>query len=161
MSGLEDDAYAALVSLIASTWSELTTIVREEQIGRTNWENLLANGSLTPPFAVIRLGPSQPEPWGIDNLAFRLTATLTAVVSITDTNAAISGGTDVTAYLLQQLGLVRAAVIGYTGTAFQLAGEHPVVDCSTRSEANQLLLNLQAGLQVGEISCSLLVGSSP
>jgi len=162
MTGLENVAYAALVGLVESTWSGVTTVVREEQVGRTNWENLLANGSLTPPFVVIRLGPSPPEAWGIDNLVFRLAVTVTLVVSIADTNAALGGGgTDVTAYLLQQLGALRAAVIGYSGGAFQLAGEHPAIDASTRSEANQVLLNLLAGLQAGEVVFGLLVGDAP
>ena len=162
MSGLEDAAYAALVGLIETTWTGITTVVREKQVGRTNWENLLANGSLVPPFVVVRLGPSRPESWGLDNLVFRLSATVTLVVSIADTHAALGGGgTDVTAYLLQQLGTLRAAVIGYAGGAFQLAGEHPVIDCSTRTESNQVLLNLLASLQAGEISCGLLVGQSP
>ena len=162
MSGLEDAAYSALGGLIESSWSGVTAVVREEQVGRTNWENLLANGSLTPPFVVVRLGPSRPEGWGIDNLVFRFAVTVTLVVSITDTNAALGGGgTDVTAYLLQELGTLRTAVIGYTGGAFQLAGEHPAIDCSTRSEANQVLLNLLAGLQAGEMSGSLLVGQAP
>jgi hypothetical protein len=104
------------------------------------------------------LGPSAPESWGLDNQVFRLPVTVTLVVSITDSGAAISGGTDVTAYLLQQLGLLRAAVIEYSGGAFQLAAEHPVVNVSTRSEANRVLSNLLAGLQAGEMECGLLVG---
>jgi len=162
MSGLEDAAYGALVMLIESTWSGVTNVVREEQVGRTNWENLLTNGSLTPPFVVVRVGPSRPEGWGIDNLVFRFAVTVTLVVSIADTNAALGGGgTDVTAYLLQQLGVLRSAVIDYAGGAFQLAGEHPALDASTRSEANRVLLNLIAGLQAGEVSFGMLVGSAP
>ncbi|MHB8637818.1 MAG: hypothetical protein ACYC96_15240 [Fimbriimonadaceae bacterium] len=161
MSGLEDAAYSALVGLIESTWAGLTDVVREEQVGRTNWENLLAGAALAPPFAVVALGPGKPEGWGLDNLVFRLPVKVTAVVSIADANAALGGGgTDVTAYLLQQLGLLRAALVGYSGGAFQLAGELPVVDCATHSQANQVLLNLLAGLQAGELSCGLLIGES-
>ena len=162
MTGLENAAYAALVALVESTWSGVTAVVREEQVGRTNWESRLANGSLTPPFVVIRLGPSRPEAWGIDNLVFRVAVTVTLVVSIADIHAALGGGgTDVMAYLLQQLGLLRAAVIGYSGGAFQVAGEHPTIDAATSSEANQVLLNLLAGLQAGEAIFGLLVGDAP
>jgi hypothetical protein len=161
LSGLEDAAYAALVGLVGSVWTGIADVVREEQVGRTNWENLLAEGALTPPFVVIRVGPCQPEGWGLDNQAFRLAVTVTLIVSIADINAALTGGgSDVTAYLLQQLGLLRSAVIAYTG-AFQLAGEHPSLDASTRTETNRILLNLLAGLQAGELTASLLVGTSP
>ncbi|HLK16465.1 MAG TPA: hypothetical protein VKT78_16785 [Fimbriimonadaceae bacterium] len=161
MSGLEDDAFAALVGLIESTWSGVTAVLREEQTGRANWENRLASGALGPPFVVVMLGPSRPEGWGIDNQAFRLPAAVTLVVSLTDSGAAVSGGSDVTGYLLQQLGQLRAALISYVGSAFQLAGDHPTLDASVKSEANQVLLNLQSPLQAGELSAQLLIGASP
>jgi hypothetical protein len=160
MNGLEDAAYSALLTVIEGAYSGLTSIIREEQVERTNRENLLSNGSLVPPFAVVRLGPGTPESWGLDNQVFRLPVTVTVVVSLTDSNADITGGTDVTAYLLQQLGLLRSALIAYSGGAFQLAGEHPVVNVSTRTDANRVLSNLLAGLQAGEIEFGLLVGEA-
>jgi hypothetical protein len=158
VSGLEDAAYAALVPLLESTYPGLTAVIREEQIERTNWENLLFNGSLIPPFAITRLGPCASEGWGLDNEVYRLPVTVTLVVSLTDTGASVTGGSDITAYLLQQFGLLRSALINYSDGAFQLAGDYPVVNVSIRTEANRQISNLLAGLQTGELECGLLVG---
>ena len=82
---------------------------------------------------------------------------MTFVIGIGDAGAA----SDITGYLLQQLGALRAALIDYSGGAFQLAGDHPTITASVRTEINQLLLNHLAGFQAGELSADLLIGQSP
>lgn len=162
MTGLENAAYADLTALIQSTWPSVTEVIREEQIERANWANLAVSGSLVAPFAVVRFGGSEPDGWGLDNYAWRWSVTVTLVVALNDPNAALGGGGyDVTGYLGQQLAALRDALLVYSGTALQLAGETPALDATVRSETNQVFLGAQAPLQSGELRCRLLVGESP
>lgn len=154
MTGPEDGAIAALTTLIASTWPALTGVWRSEQLGRADWENLVLDGSLTVPFCVLRLGPSRPEGWALDAPTFRFEVTVIAVVALGDTNAA----NDVTAFLLQQLGALRSALIAYAGGGFQLGGELPQLNASLTSEANRTLLGQLVGYQAAELTAPLLVG---
>lgn len=148
-------ALSELETLIGSTLT-LTGIYRQSSLARTNWIRMIGAGTLVTPFVVLETGPSEPADFGLDNLCYWWRAGMTLVVSTADSGAT----TDVASYVQAQLAALRSAVLLYSGTGFQCAGEEPDIDVTARNSANQALLGLQASKFAGEMRVRLLIGES-
>lgn len=161
-----------LKALISSAWPEIVngkgsvagSIQWESKLNRENWENLVNDGKLTPPYVIIEYSMTPADDEGPnDCMMHRAMASVWYVTDENDSNAWInagdhSQGKDIASYLSDKARTFIEAVWHYTGTAFDLLGKAPSWDVGSSNAANKVFYDLLSKKQAVEIRLPLLLG---
>lgn len=152
MANFDPTFFTALVSLITSTWTDVTKVSRSTSIDRDNLEKQIRDASLTLPLAVVHVGDrAEDGEWGLNNVCYRFPVSIyyLAAVDTTTTSSVFEA----------KMASLRDALIAYAGGAFQVI-EYPSVYVESTNDVNSIFYGLGHFMYAGEIYCELLVGET-
>lgn len=161
MADLFNTVWAALEPLVQTTWPDCTVLFRASQSRRINFRQLIEDGDLTAPFAVVQPMPALPSDQGPANA--RCWTLPVAFYYVRP--GWLSQTADVTAYAIVErqceakAKAMADALLDYSAGEFQLFTE-PAVDASETNPANALFAENGTNLWAGMASADLLVGES-
>ncbi len=159
MATLESAVWADLQSVIAGSWPEVTGVYRWDLLVGLPIRAAMNASELLFPLALVRFDESIPEDWGLDNEAYRMQCTIGYLLRKDDPRTSATGGFDVQTLLFNQLTALRT-VLNTHVSAFQTAGEYPILRVGDQVELPFLLRKENLPVAYGELQMKALVGQS-
>lgn len=164
MSSVDSAWHADYVTLMTEIFPSCTTanVWRTNQVERVDLREMLTAGKLTLPNYSVFIGAARDMPeWGaLSNRCVGYPVTATALLSTKDAGAAITGGYDITSYLLDLGEEFSQGLLGYTGGNFQILEEWPTIDVSEVGSLNSRIQGIDWPVYSLAVSALLIVGES-
>lgn len=165
MADFSKPALAAVEALVFAQWAEIGAQFRVNQAAWYNWRDRVAQGDLTPPFAVVSVFSEAPtDQWGPANKTYNLSMAVYYVRSTDLTAGEIAGGAaKVEDLIYPKCSTFRDALIAYattpSGPLFQLVDD-PAISLGVDNPANDYLVVNADKFWAGEVSFTILCGET-
>lgn len=152
MAAYIDDAVTEIFTQVRTTLSSATVLFEAQEASVINWQDLIEDSALTPPYAIVRTMPLEPEDsFGMQNESYRLPVEIYYIISArasTDKQVAVEA-------LIEDL---RTAFRGTSYTNIQVI-EDPLINCTVDNAANQYLLGANKPFYSGMMFARFLIGA--
>lgn len=154
-----------VLTLIETTWSDVSIIVRDDSQGRINWKaavDAVQNSTLGPertaPWVLMSFGADVETNFGDANQSYSWPLTIYRIESGVNGSGERRTDTEIEDSLNQKLQELAQAFYA-DGTSFQVE-KLPICDKSANMEANQYLQTFGFPFYAGKLTAHLLGGVS-